>query len=78
MLKSMEIKGADGAMVSLVGEMLGGEDAGLLCHELEAWLRSPFARLEDWDAGVQYAEVSLMGGKRGERSARGGRASDTH
>ncbi|GAB7343596.1 hypothetical protein MBLNU457_1597t1 [Dothideomycetes sp. NU457] len=52
MLKSMEIKGADGAMVRLVGEMVGKEDAGLLCHELEAWLRSPFGRLEDWDAGV--------------------------
>lgn len=77
MLKSMEIKGADGAMVRLVGEMLGKEDAGLLCHELEAWLRSPFGRLEDWDANVQYADVRLMGGKRGG-VVRIGRESDTH
>jgi len=71
MLKSMEIKGADGAMVRLVGEMLGNEDAGLLCHELEAWLRSPFGRLEDWDASVQYAEKSLMGSERGARGFMG-------
>ena len=76
MLKSMEIKGADGAMVRLVGEMLGTEDARLLCHELEAWLRSPFSRLEDWDASVQYAEKSLMGSERGTRGFMGRTANE--
>jgi hypothetical protein len=28
----------------------------LLLHEVEAWLRSPFERLEEWDRRVQYGQ----------------------
>jgi hypothetical protein len=54
-LKSNDPKGADGHAEELVKEFLGREDARLLLHELDAWLRSPYERLEAWDAHVQYA-----------------------
>lgn len=53
-LKSHDPKGADGQAEELVKEFLGREDARLLLHELDAWLRSPYERLEGWDAHVQY------------------------
>lgn len=53
-LKSNDPKGADGHAEELVKEFLGREDARLLLHELDAWLRSPYERLEVWDAHVQY------------------------
>jgi len=34
-------------------------------------LRSPFVRLEDWDASVQYAEKSLMAPARVDRGSGG-------
>jgi hypothetical protein len=54
-LKTTEIKDASGAASALVGEFLGNDAARLFLHELEAWLRSPYERLEDWDRHVQYA-----------------------
>jgi len=60
MLKKLEIKGANGAMEGLVAEFLGREDARLFLHELEAWLRSPYSRLEDWDRKVQYSDAALV------------------
>lgn len=59
MLKTLEIKGADGRMEDLVAEFLGRVTAKVFLHELEAWLRSPFLRLEDWDRAVQYREEEL-------------------
>lgn len=59
-LKTCEIRGADGKAEELVSEFLGRENARQLLHELEAWLRSPFATLREWDEVVQYAD-------RGER-----------
>jgi len=53
-LKVNEIKGAGGHAEDLVAEFLGLENARMLLHELEAWLRSPFRRLEAWDEQVQY------------------------
>lgn len=53
-LKTHDSKGADGQAEELVKEFLGREDARLLLHELDAWLRSPYERLEAWDAHVQY------------------------
>ena len=53
-LKSNDPKGADGHAEELVKEFLGREDARLLLHELDAWLRSPYERLETWDSHVQY------------------------
>jgi hypothetical protein len=56
-LKSNDPKGADGHAEELVKEFLGREDARLLLHELDAWLRSPYERLEAWDTHVQYANT---------------------
>ncbi|TKA78386.1 hypothetical protein B0A55_04718 [Friedmanniomyces simplex] len=53
-LKVNELKGAGGHAEDLVTEFLRRENARLLLHELEAWLRSPFSRLEAWDEQVQY------------------------
>ncbi|EMD00063.1 hypothetical protein BAUCODRAFT_42746, partial [Baudoinia panamericana UAMH 10762] len=54
-LKVSEPKGADGRAEDLLSESVGRDNARLLLHELEAWLRSPYARLENWDQMVQYA-----------------------
>ncbi|KAK3054836.1 hypothetical protein LTR09_003994 [Extremus antarcticus] len=54
-LKSNELKGASGHAEDLLTDYLGRENARLLLHELEAWLRSPFTTLNDWDGHVQYA-----------------------
>lgn len=67
-LKKLEIKGASGAAERLVGEFLGVESARLFLHELEAWLRSPYTKLEDWDRMVQYADPGLMNRKAGGSS----------
>lgn len=53
--KAFDLKGADGRAEDLIAEYIGRENARLLLHELEAWLRSPYPRLEDWDSNVQYA-----------------------
>ena len=59
-LKSNELKGANGHAENLVADYLGRENARLLLHELEAWLRSPYTTLHDWDRHVQYAtEVNV-------------------
>lgn len=55
-LKTVDVKGAAGQAEDLLAEFLGRENARLFLHELEAWLRSPFAKLEDWDRCVQYAD----------------------
>jgi hypothetical protein len=55
-LRTNEVKGADGRAEELVGEFLGKENASLLLHELKAWLRSPWERLVQWDEVVQYRE----------------------
>ena len=62
-LKKLEIKGSNGAAENLVAEFLGRESARLFLHELEAWLRSPYTKLEDWDRHVQYASPALRSGK---------------
>lgn len=69
-LKSHDPKSADGRAGELVGGFIGREDAGLLLHELDAWLRSPFERLEVWDERVQYAG-SDEGRRSGKRARRG-------
>lgn len=56
MLRTNEPKGADGRAEDLLAEYLGRENAKLLLHELEAWLRSPCRRLDEWDQIVQYAD----------------------
>jgi hypothetical protein len=55
-LQAWDVKGADGKALELVAEFLGRKFAALLLHEVEAWLRSPFERLEEWDRRVQYGQ----------------------
>lgn len=56
-LKSIDLKGSTGQAEELLKDFLGREDAKLFLHELEAWLRSPYQRLGDWDRHVQYGNV---------------------
>ncbi|TQW04003.1 RING finger domain protein [Cordyceps javanica] len=54
MLKSVDPVGSAGAARAMLADHLGDAHARLFLHELRSWLRSPFARLEDWDRVVQY------------------------
>lgn len=54
LLKHCEVKGADGKAQDLLAEHIGKHNAPVLLHELQAWLRSPYARLDQWDRQVQY------------------------
>lgn len=54
-LKTHEPKAAEGHAEDFVAEFLGRDNAKLLLHELDAWLRSPYATLDVWDGHVQYA-----------------------
>lgn len=60
-LKTVDIKGSGGQAEDLVQEFLGRENARLLLHELRAWLRSPYRRVEDWDRHVQYRGPVVLG-----------------
>ena len=55
-LKQHELRGANGQVEDLLQEFLGRENTRLLLHELEAWLRSPYSTLREWDRHVQYAD----------------------
>jgi hypothetical protein len=55
-LRSNELKGANGHAEDVLADYLGRENARLLLHELEAWLRSPYTSLDAWDRHVQYSE----------------------
>ena len=53
-IKSVDLKGSSGQAEELLHEFLGRENCRIFIHELEAWLRSPYDRLEDWDRMTQY------------------------
>lgn len=55
-LKSIDLKGSAGQAQELLSDYLGRENACLFLHELEAWLRSPYDTLKDWDDSMQYAK----------------------
>ena len=57
MLKSVNLKDSSGKAEDMLQEILGRNNARLFLHELRAWLRSPFHRLQDWDQCVQYNET---------------------
>lgn len=67
-LRTQSPKSFDGRAEDLVAEFVGRDRARLLLHEIDAWLRSPFRRLEAWDQVVQYpANASAgRGGAMGE------------
>lgn len=62
-LRTVDIKDSSGRADAKLADFLGTENARLFLHELEAWLRSPYVQLEDWDRAVQYAQ-RLPGGLR--------------
>jgi hypothetical protein len=57
-LKMVDIKASNGHAEDLLTEFLGRHTSRLFLHELNAWLRSPYTRLKDWDAKVQYEDTS--------------------
>ncbi|EXJ59759.1 hypothetical protein A1O7_03906 [Cladophialophora yegresii CBS 114405] len=54
-LKSIDLKGSTGQAEELLKDFLGREHTRIFLHDLEAWLRSPYEHLKDWDRAVQYA-----------------------
>ena len=58
-LKTIHIKGSGGQAEDMLQEFLGRENTMLFLHELQAWLRSPFLCLQDWDRNVQYKATSI-------------------
>lgn len=62
-LRNHELRGAEGKAEELLKDFLERDNARQLLHELEAWLRSPFAALREWDEHVQYKD----GGGKGKR-----------
>lgn len=55
-LKKVDLKASDGHAEDLLTDYLGRDNARLFLHELNAWLRSPFTKVADWDREVQYSE----------------------
>ncbi|KAJ5115048.1 hypothetical protein NUU61_000807 [Penicillium alfredii] len=53
-LRTVDIKGSAGQAEELLRDFIGRENSRLFLHELQAWLRSPYTSLEDWDRHVQY------------------------
>ena len=54
LLRSTDIRASTGKAQKLLGDVLGKDYAELFLHELNSWLRSPYAHLVDWDRAVQY------------------------
>ncbi|KLJ08115.1 hypothetical protein EMPG_16437 [Blastomyces silverae] len=46
-----------GQAEELLREFIGRDNARLFLHELQAWLRSPYNSLTDWDRAVQYDDA---------------------
>ncbi|RBR04751.1 hypothetical protein FVER53590_30345 [Fusarium verticillioides] len=53
-LKTVDIMGSAGQAEQMISDFLGRDSTRLFLHELRAWLRSPYIKLEDWDGAVQY------------------------
>src|SRR6202012_6025783 len=53
-LRTVDMKGSAGQAEELLRDFIGRDNARLFLHELQAWLRSPYIYLEDWDRHVQY------------------------
>lgn len=56
-LRTVDLKGSAGQAEELLRDFIGRENARLFLHELQAWLRSPYNSLEDWDRHVQYPDT---------------------
>ena len=53
-LKSVNLRGSAGQAEEMLAEVLGKENAQIFLHELNAFIRSPFTRLQSYDKFVQY------------------------
>ena len=53
-LKMVDLKASNGHAENLLAEFLGRDNSKLFLHELNAWLRSPYTKLEEWDQENQY------------------------
>lgn len=71
-LKSVDIMGSAGQAEDMISDFLGRDNTKLFLHELRAWLRSPFTKLEDWDRAVQYDEA--VGSRQGGTSQQASRS----
>jgi hypothetical protein len=58
-LKSVDLMGSHGQAEDMLTDFLGRDNTRLFIHELRGWLRSPFTKLEDWDAAVQYDQGQM-------------------
>ncbi|CAG7918485.1 unnamed protein product [Penicillium olsonii] len=67
-LRTVDLKGSAGQAEELLRDFIGRENACLFLHELQAWLRSPYQTLEDWDRHVQYANEPRDTSDRGSRA----------
>ena len=61
-LKSVDVKGSSGQAHDMLQEFLGPDNSRLFLHELQAWLRSPYTQLDDWDRHVQYGPPTCTSG----------------
>ncbi|KJZ77111.1 hypothetical protein HIM_03432 [Hirsutella minnesotensis 3608] len=73
------IRSSDGLIENDLTRHLGRENANQLLHELNSFLRSPFATLEEWDRHVQYhhpsrPQIAIVDGPRDRRRAPGSRS----
>jgi hypothetical protein len=68
-LRTVDLKGSAGQAEELLRDFLGRDNARLFLHELLAWLRSPYASLEDWDRHVQYPTSTPVAHERRNRDA---------
>ncbi|RMZ70258.1 ring finger domain [Pyrenophora seminiperda CCB06] len=53
-LKMVDLKASNGHAENLLTEFLGRDNSKLFLHELNAWLRSPYTKQEEWDQETQY------------------------
>jgi hypothetical protein len=75
-LKSVDIMGSAGQAEDMLSDFLGRDNTKLFLHELRAWLRSPFTKLEDWDRAVQYGESQAQMESREQGAAQQGTTQD--
>ena len=59
-LRTTDIKGSGGHAEELLKDFLGRDNTRVFLHELQAWLRSPYQHLRDWDRAVQYNETKVQ------------------
>ncbi|CAI7590631.1 unnamed protein product [Penicillium palitans] len=70
-LRTVDLKGSAGQAEELLRDFIGRENACLFLHELQAWLRSPYNSLGDWDRHVQYSSTPRSASEGAHRDSDG-------